>query len=129
MTQVLAIAIGGAVGALARYWISVSIYTVMGRDFPWGTLGVNVLGSACMGLMFAYVSARADTGSLAHSAIMVGFLGAFTTFSTFSLETLNIIEAGHLVRALANALASVIVCVVVCWGGVLLGRVWFTTPA
>ena len=120
--QVLAIAGGGALGALARFYASAGIYRALGRDFPWGTLVVNVLGSFLMGLLFVLFLERLVTGPEVRSAVLVGFLGAFTTFSTFSMETLALIEQGALGKGLLNMLASVLLCVLACWLGVLLGR-------
>lgn len=125
----LAVALGGAAGALARYGLSSAIYSWLGRDFPWGTLAVNVLGSAAIGVCFAFVVARlsADEGAaaLVQSALVVGFLGAFTTFSTFSLETIGLLEAGETGRALVNAAGSVVLCVAACFAGLLAGRQLF----
>lgn len=120
--QILAIAGGGALGALGRFWMSIGVYRLLGRDFPWGTLTVNALGSFLMGLLYVLFIERLATGPELRSAVLVGFLGAFTTFSTFSMETLTLIETGYLGKALANMGASVLLCVLVCWLGVLLGR-------
>ena len=120
--QILAIAGGGALGALGRFWMSLGVYRLLGRDFPWGTLTVNALGSFLMGLLYVLFIERLATGPELRSAVLVGFLGAFTTFSTFSMETLTLIETGYLGKALANMGASVLLCVLVCWLGVLLGR-------
>ena len=120
MLQVLAIAGGGALGALGRFYVSNGVYRLLGRDFPWGTLAVNVLGSFLMGLLFVYFLERAAAGAELRSAVLVGFLGAFTTFSTFSMETLGLIEQGLVGRAMLNMGASVAVCLVACWLGVLL---------
>lgn len=122
MLQILAIAGGGALGALGRFWVSTGVYRILGRDFPWGTLAVNTLGSCLMGLLFALFIERQAAGPEVRAAVLVGFLGAFTTFSTFSLETLALIEEGYLGRAFLNMWASVLVCLLACWVGVLLGR-------
>ncbi len=122
MLQILAIAGGGALGALGRFWMSIGVYRLLGRDFPWGTLAVNALGSFLMGLLYVLFIERLATGPEVRSAVLVGFLGAFTTFSTFSMETLTLIETGYLGKALVNMGASVLLCVLVCWLGVLLGR-------
>lgn len=120
--QVLAIAGGGALGALARFWMAGEVYRLLGRDFPWGTLVVNVLGSFLIGFLIVLFLERSAAGPEVRSAVIVGFLGAFTTFSTFSLETLNLIEAGELARALINVAGSVAACLTACWLGLALGR-------
>lgn len=120
--QILAIAGGGALGALGRFWMSNAVYRLLGRDFPWGTLAVNTLGSFLMGLLFVLFVERFGIGTQVRAAVLVGFLGAFTTFSTFSFETLNLIEEGALGVAFLNMWLSLMVCLAACWGGVLVGR-------
>jgi CrcB protein len=120
--QILAIAGGGALGALGRFGLSSGLYRLLGRDFPWGTLAVNVLGSFLMGLLFVLFLDRLAGPPELRSALLVGFLGAFTTFSTFSMETLLLVEQGFMVKALLNILTSVLLCLLACWLGVLLGR-------
>lgn len=120
--QLLAIALGGAVGAMLRFGVSSGVYQLMGKGFPWGTLAVNVLGSLAMGFLTAMLVERLNAGPELRAAILTGGLGAFTTFSTFSIETLNLIEQGDLLKAGINMLVSVLVCVSVCWLGLSLGR-------
>lgn len=122
MNQFLMIAGGGAMGAVLRFWLSGWIYSQLGRDFPYGTLAVNLLGSLLMGLCFVLFIERLTVGAEWRALIMVGLLGAFTTFSTFSIETLNLLEDGELFKALANVLLSVVLCVVATWVGVMAGR-------
>ncbi len=122
MNHLLAIAFGGALGAVARFLASTGVYRLAGRDFPYGTLTVNVLGSLLMGFLYILLVERASLGTEWRAALLVGFLGAFTTFSTFSIETLNLLEEGALVRAAVNIVASVVFCLLAAWVGVLLGR-------
>ena len=122
MSQVLAIAAGGAVGALMRYWVSTGIYAWLGRGFPYGTLVVNVVGSLLMGFLFVAMIERLAVGPDARAFALVGVLGAFTTFSTFSIETLNLIEQANYAKALLNVLLSVTACVLAAYVGVVLGR-------
>ena len=122
MTQALAIAAGGALGALLRYWVSITVYAWLGRGFPYGTLAVNVLGSFVMGFMFVLLIERITMDGFWRAAILIGLLGAFTTFSTFSMETLNLIEEGAFVKAGLNVLLSVALCLAGSGLGMTLGR-------
>ena len=92
MTHSLAIAAGGAIGALLRFWISSGVYTLFGRSFPYGTLAVNVLGSLLMGYLYIAMIERMASSEEWRAFALIGLLGAFTTFSTFSIETLNLLE-------------------------------------
>ena len=122
MLQVIAIAGGGAIGALLRFWVSTGVYQLLGRGFPWGTLAVNVIGSFLMGLLFVLFLERSMVSAELRGAVLVGLLGAFTTFSTFSIETLALIEQADYLKALLNAVLSVVVCILACWAGLALGR-------
>jgi len=120
--QALAIAAGGAAGALLRFWVSNGIYAMLGRSFPYGTLAVNVLGSLLMGVLYVLLVDKLALGPQWRAALLIGLLGAFTTFSTFSIETLNLMEEGEMVKALLNVLLSVTLCLAATWVGVLAGR-------
>jgi fluoride exporter len=122
MTNLLYIAGGGAVGALLRYWMSSAIHNFFGRDFPYGTLTVNVTGSIIIGLFYVLSIERMDAGIEWRAAIMIGLLGAFTTFSTFSLETLTLIETGEQLKAVLNITLSLTLCLTGCWAGIVIGR-------
>jgi len=122
MTQTLAIASGGAIGALLRYWTSIAVYNRLGTGFPYGTLAVNVIGSLLMGFLFIWFTDRVTMGPAIRGFLLIGVLGAFTTFSTFSLETLNLIESGQLGKAVLNVVVSVLVCVTAAGLGVLAAR-------
>ena len=122
MYQSIAIAAGGALGALMRYWVSNGAYQLLGRDFPYGTLAVNVLGSLAMGLLYVLLVERSAAAPEWRALLLVGVLGAFTTFSAFSIETLNLLEDGALLRAVLNIVLSVVVCVAAAWLGVVVAR-------
>ncbi len=122
MIQLAAIAAGGAVGALLRYWMSTAIQGRTGSTFPYGTLTVNVVGSLLIGFLYIWLIERLAVGPAVRAFMLIGVLGAFTTFSTFSIETLNLMESGQLGKALVNVLVSVIVCVSAAGLGVLAAR-------
>jgi fluoride exporter len=122
MRQLLAIAAGGGVGALLRYWVSTGTHALLGRGFPYGTLTVNVLGSLLMGFLYVWLLDRVVTGPVVRAFLLIGLLGGFTTFSTFSIESLNLIEAGQMMKALVNVLLSVTVCLTAAGLGVLIAR-------
>jgi len=120
--QVMAIAIGGASGALLRFWTSQSVYLLFGRSFPFGTLAVNVIGSFLMGILTVYLLERTQLSPEWRAALLIGLLGAFTTFSTFSIETLNLLEQGEQLKALLNIVLSVTLCLLATGLGLLIGR-------
>ncbi|PHS26767.1 MAG: fluoride efflux transporter CrcB [Methylophaga sp.] len=122
MQQLLAIAGGGALGAVLRFLMASNIHRVFGRDFPYGTLAVNVLGSFAIGIVFVLIAERGLLSAEWRNVIIIGFLGAFTTFSTFSIETLGLLESGELSRAALNILLSVVLCLLATWVGLLIGR-------
>ncbi len=122
MSNIIYIAAGGATGAVLRYWASTGIHTLLGRGFPYGTLAVNVIGSFIMGLAFVFLIERLSAGMEWRAGLMIGLLGAFTTFSTFSIETLNLVEAGEPLKAGVNILLSISLCLIFVWVGMILGR-------
>ena len=122
MTQILAIAAGGSIGAVMRFLVSTGIYSWLGRGFPYGTLVVNVLGSLLMGSLYELFLQRLSISPEVRAILLVGFLGAFTTFSTFSIETINLIEQGYLIKAITNVFASVILCILAAWCGLQIAR-------
>jgi len=122
MNELIFIALGGATGALMRFGVSNAVYSYMGRDFPYGTLSVNIIGSLFIGMFFVLLTERLTYGADVRAFVMVGLLGAFTTFSTFSLETLLLIQQGNLSRAFINIIASVLLCLLATWIGMVLTR-------
>ncbi len=122
MKTLVFIAFGGAFGAVLRYGASSSVYALLGRGFPYGTLFVNVAGSLLIGVLSILMLERMSIGPEWRAAVLVGVLGSFTTFSTFSLETLNLLEQGEITTALLNMVASVLLCLMAVWLGVIIGR-------
>jgi CrcB protein len=122
MNQLLAIGIGGAIGSIARYGLSNWVYALAGRGFPYGTFAVNVLGCLVMGVLFVLFTERFSDSTVWRAGILIGVLGGFTTFSSFSIETFNLIEQRELTRATFNILGSVGACLLGTWIGVILGR-------
>lgn len=105
-----------------RYLASTGVYAVLGRGFPYGTLVVNVVGSLLMGVLTVLLLERLSVGPEWRAGILIGVLGAFTTFSTFSMETLILIEQGDWFKALLNVFLSVALCLLAAWFGILMGR-------
>lgn len=122
--QLLSVALGGALGAVSRYLMIAWVSGFAGKHFPFGTLSVNVLGSFVMGLMYVWVIEHLHASAELKAVITVGFLGAFTTFSTFSLETFHFLQRGDWPSAMIYTLASVILCVFAVWLGVSAARFW-----
>ena len=122
MQHILYIAAGGAIGAVLRFGVSNGVYGMFGRNFPYGTLFVNVLGSLLIGVLSILFIERYTLNPEVRAIFIIGILGAFTTFSTFSMETFNLLENGEFFKALLNILLSVTLCLVATWAGVLLGR-------
>ena len=113
------VAVGGALGSVARYWCSGVVANWFGESFPWGTIIVNVLGSFIIGL-FATLTApdgRLFVASEARVFVMVGLCGGYTTFSSFSLQTLNLAREGEWLGAGANVVLSVVLCLLAVWIG------------
>ena len=122
MLNIISIAAGGALGALLRHGLAYSVQHWLGKGFPYGTLAVNVIGSFLIGAVYAALIERAALSEAWRSFLIIGLLGAFTTFSTFSFETVGLIQSGALIKAALNILLSVGLCVALCWLGMLSGR-------
>lgn len=119
----LALALGGALGAIARHWIGSGLNQLGQLTFPLGTLSVNILGSFFIGGLYIYLSDRPELSEAYRHLLLTGFLGALTTFSTFSLETLLLIEQGHYNTALFNVLGSIVFCLGSAYLGISLAKV------
>jgi CrcB protein len=112
MKYLLFIALGGASGAVSRYLLANWVHGLWEGKLPVGTLLVNMLGSFAIGIVFVLLVERQYIHADWRGVLMVGFLGAFTTFSTFSLETITLLEAGHTAQAQAYMFGSALLCVV-----------------
>ena len=121
MRTVLAVAIAGAIGALARWGIG-AWFGHRFPSFPWGTMVVNISGSFILGVMFAVLVERNIGSATSRLVLMTGLMGAYTTFSTFSLETFRLFEDGATGSALANIGFSVLLGLLAVWLGVAAGR-------
>jgi fluoride exporter len=106
------VALGSALGGVARYWFTTVTNQMVGADFPWSTIAINVLGSLVIGM----VAARSPSDAV-RLFVMVGICGGFTTFSAFSLQTFALLQEGQPFKALANVLLSVLVCLAATWAG------------
>jgi CrcB protein len=120
----LLVAIGGALGSVARYWLGIAVVARTGPAFPWGTLLINVIGGFVIGLAATgmMASGRVPMSSGTRLFVMVGFCGGFTTFSAYSLQTLELFEAGAIGAALLYAAGSVVLCFLAVAAGASLGR-------
>jgi len=118
----VAVASGGAVGAVARYAVTLSANRLLPSAFPWGTLTVNVVGSLLMGVAYVLLTERGLLSPAWRHFMTVGLLGGLTTFSAFSLEALTLMSHGAMLRAMAYVLASVVICIGAAAVGVLLAR-------
>lgn len=123
MNNALLIFFGAGFGGVLRYWVSNAVYFLLGKQFPYGTLMVNISGSFLMGLLFVLTVERMDNiGSQLRALLLIGFLGGYTTFSSFSIETVNLIESGNWLNAFFNILLSTVICIAAAWIGVIGGR-------
>lgn len=122
MKQAVAIAVGGAVGSVLRFWLSTWVHSWAPKSFPYGTLVVNVTGCLLMGFLFVLFLERLSDNAVLRAGILIGLLGGYTTFSSFSMETFNLLEQGTYARALMNTAASFVLCLGATWLGVIAGR-------
>jgi len=114
------VACGGAFGATLRYLIGLGMISLFGKGFPFATLAVNVIGSLIMGIIFQLVQQQTISSSPWWPLIGVGFLGALTTFSTFSMDSLLLLQQGELFKAMLNVALNVVVCILAAYVGTLL---------
>jgi len=120
ITNIALVACGGALGATLRYLITIGMLSLFGKGFPFATLTVNVLGSLILGCLFQVVQQETIAASPWWPLIGVGFLGALTTFSTFSMDNLLLLQQGELIKAMLNVVLNVVVCILAAYIGTLL---------
>ena len=122
MSIYVAIAVGGSLGAVSRYWMSTSTYQWLGFGFPYGTLAVNLLGSLTMGFLAELLVDRFHVSDEIRIGLLAGFLGSFTTFSTFAIDVLQLGTNQSAVKAVFYILLSVLLCVLGAWAGLLAAK-------
>ena len=122
MSIYIALAVGGSLGAVSRYWASSTTYRWLGLDFPYGTLGVNLLGSLAMGFLSVLLVHRFHISEEIRIGLLAGFLGSFTTFSTFAMDTLHLAGNNALVKAAVYVLLSVLFCILGAWAGLIAAK-------
>jgi fluoride exporter len=120
MLRYLLVAFGGAIGTVGRYWLSGLVAQVAGETFPWGTLVINVTGSFVIGFFGTLTGpdGRVFASSTTRQFVMIGICGGYTTFSSFSLQTLNLMNDGEWLYAGGNIVLSVVLCLIGVWAGV-----------
>ena len=122
MQKYLLIAVGGALGSVARYWVGSTIASRAGIKFPYGTLVVNLTACLVIGFTLTYLGKRADLNPAWRFLVPIGFIGAYSTFSTYEWETLTTLRSGAFALAALYAVGSLILGLVATWGGAALAE-------
>ena len=117
---ILAVALGGAIGSVTRHLISILSGRAFGTDFPWGIFIINVTGSFLIGAFIGLFAAKWDLSQTTRTFLVTGICGGYTTFSSFSLQTLALIREGDMMEAGSNVVMSVVFCLVFVWLGAIL---------
>ncbi len=112
----------GAIGCLARFYLSGMVYDLLGRSFPYGTFAVNIIGAFLIGYLMELAIRSTLIPGHVRAGLTIGFLGGLTTFSTFSYETFRLLEEGEFLVAATNVLASVLACLFFTWAGIVAAR-------
>jgi CrcB protein len=119
LQKYLLIALGGALGSIARYWIGATVTNRLGTRFPWGTLVINLTACAAIGFVLTWMSRRAGFGSGWRYLVPVGFVGAYSTFSTYEWETMSLLKAGGFPVAALYSFGSLILGLAAVWCGMV----------
>lgn len=122
MRQVITIFIGGGLGAVARYGLGGAVHRLAGSRFPYGTLTVNILGCLLIGFVMSFSANRLSVTPTIRLFLTIGLLGGFTTFSSFSYETIELLRDGQNLYALINVFSTVLVCLAATWLGSIIGK-------
>jgi CrcB protein len=120
--QMIAIGLGGALGAIARFLLGSAVQRMIPGSFPYGTFVVNVVGCLAFGVIVGLAESRLTVGSMARSFLLIGVLGGFTTFSSFTFENFELIRTGQTWPAMANVAGQVVLGLAALWAGLLAGR-------
>lgn len=121
LKESLSVMLGGAFGSLGRFGLSRWIQTISHhKDYPWGIFACNVLGCLVMGILAGLLIHRLEVGSLWRAALLIGFLGGFTTFSSFSIDTITLLQQGDIMSALSNIVLTLFFCLIATAGGLLI---------
>ena len=124
MPKYIYIGIGGAAGAIARYWVGSAVASRFGTKFPYGTFVINMTACAIIGFSLTYLGKRVELHPAWRFLIPIGFVGAYSTFSTYEWETLSSLRAGTFFQASFYAVSSLLLGLVAVWGGILLAEVF-----
>jgi CrcB protein len=124
LLKYILIGTGGFIGSVLRYWTSVNAYKIFGEKFPYGTFIVNVFGCLLIGFIAEISENRFLISSEVRIFLMIGFLGGYTTFSTFGYETFSLLQDTDYLTAILNILLSVIVCIAAVWVGALIAKLF-----
>ncbi len=122
MSIYFAIAIGGSLGAVSRYWMSTTTYQWLGQGFPYGTLAVNLLGSLLMGFLSVLLVHRFQISDTIRVGLLSGFLASFTTFSTFAMDSLQLAGNEAIMKAIIYVVLSAVLCILGAWAGLVTAK-------
>jgi len=120
--KLLLVALGGALGSVARYWIGVTVAGRMGTRFPWGTFVINITACAIIGFSMTWLGKRSGTSAAWRYLIPIGFVGGYSTFSTYEWEILSSLRSGAFIVAAAYSIGSLIAGLAATWCGALLAE-------